>query len=199
MTSGAVQSLLLWVQQLEASSTENVALHQRIADLKTQAHQSQNPVAAYQKLEAKHSRAANNADVTKPGSHKRKQSCKAAKPENPGKRACKTQSSSSSSLSSALELEYSDSEVERHTETLLSTFSWSRQGTPKSGRLVPPFATKKETWTVWFAQFEALADDNKWSEFEKLSVLLPKLQGAAGKYVFEVLSQETRSDYKKLV
>ena len=32
-----------------------------------------------------------------------------------------------------------------------------------------------------------------------LSVLLPKLQCAAGKYVFEVLSKKIGSDYKKLV
>ena len=30
-------------------------------------------------------------------------------------------------------------------------------------------------------------------------MLLPKLQGAAGEYVFEVLSKKIRSDYKKLV
>ena len=38
MTSEAVQSLLLWVQQLEASSAENVVLCQRITDLEMQAH-----------------------------------------------------------------------------------------------------------------------------------------------------------------
>ena len=48
---------------------------------------------------------------------------------------------------------------------------------------------------MWFTQFEAIADDNEWSEQERLSVLLPKLQGAA----FEVLSKKIRSDYKKLV
>ena len=58
---------------------------------------------------------------------------------------------------------------------------------------------RKESWTVWFSQFEAIADDNEWSEQERLSVLLPKLQGAAGEYVFEVLSKKIRSDYKKLV
>ena len=50
MTSEAVQSLLPQVQQLEASSAENVVLHQRIADLEMQAHQYQNLVAVYQKL-----------------------------------------------------------------------------------------------------------------------------------------------------
>ena len=32
-----------------------------------------------------------------------------------------------------------------------------------------------------------------------MSILLPKLQGTAGEYVFEVLSKKIRSDYQKLV
>ena len=64
---------------------------------------------------------------------------------------------------------------------------------------MPPFTTKQETWTVWFAQFEAIADDNEWSESEMLSMFLPKLQGTAGEYVLEVLPHTTRSDDKRLV
>ena len=82
---------------------------------------------------------------------------------------------------------------------LLSTSSQSRCGTPNCGQLVPPFTAKKESWTVWFARLEAIADDNEWSEQERLSVLLPKLQRAAGEYVFEMLSNKIRSDYKMLV
>ena len=52
---------------------------------------------------------------------------------------------------------------------------------------------------MWFAWFGAIADDNDWSGPEKLSVLLPKLLGAAGEYVFEVLPNRIRSDYRKLV
>ena len=73
---------------------------------------------------------------------------------------------------------------------LLSTSSQSRCGTPKSGWLVPPFSAKKESWTVWFSRFEAIADDNEWSEQESLSVPLPKLQEAAVEYVFEALSKK---------
>ena len=46
MTSEVVQSLLLWVQQLKASSAENVVLYQRIADLEIQVYQYQYLVAA---------------------------------------------------------------------------------------------------------------------------------------------------------
>ena len=64
---------------------------------------------------------------------------------------------------------------------------------------MPPFTVKRESWTVWFAQFQAIADDNDWSGPERLSMLLPKLQGPAGEYVFEVLPKRIRSDYRKLV
>ena len=53
MTSEAVQSLLLWVQQLEASSAANVVLWQRIGDLEMQVHQCQSLAVAYQKTESK--------------------------------------------------------------------------------------------------------------------------------------------------
>ena len=128
----------------------------------------------------------------KPSSCNSKQSHKAADAGQPRKKACQTQSFPSSSPSSALESESSNSEVERDTQTLLSTSSQSRWGAPKFGMLVPPFTTKQETWMVWFAKFEAIADDNEWLESKRLSMLLPKLQGVAGKYMFEVLSCKTR-------
>ena len=104
-----------------------------------------------------------------------------------------------SSVSSPSQLSAEPSDSDRDTEVLLNTSSQSRWGAPKSGQLVPPFTAKKESWTVWFARFEAIEDDNKWSEQERLSVLLLKLQGAAGEYVFEILSKKIRSDNKKLV
>ena len=106
-------------------------------------------------------------------------------------------SSASSSSSSGAAL--SDSDSDGNTEVLLSTSSQSMHGAPKLGRLVPPFTAMKGSWTVWVARFEVIANDNEWSEQERLSVLLQKLQEAAGKYVFEVLSHKIRSDYKKLV
>ena len=44
-----VQSLLQCIQQLESWNDENVVLHQRIADLETQAYQVQNLALVYQK------------------------------------------------------------------------------------------------------------------------------------------------------
>ena len=103
------------------------------------------------------------------------------------------------SSSSQSSVETSDSDSEGDTEALLSMSSKKRCGAPRSGQLVLPFTAKRESWTVWFAWFEAIADDNDWSGPERLSMLLPKLQGAAGEYVFEVLPKRIRSDYRKLV
>ena len=105
---------------------------------------------------------------------------------------------SSSSPSSTFASESSDSEGERETETLCTSLK-SRWGAPMSGRLVPPFTVKKDTWTVWFAWFEAIADNNEWPESKWLSLLLSKLQGAAGKYLSKVVSQKIWSDYRRLV
>ena len=145
----------------------------------------------YQKQEARSSDNTVETDaLNESAKHKKKQSRKSRK------KSCLALSVSSSSQSSA---ESSDSDSDGDTESLLSTSSQKRCGAPRSGRLVLPFTAKKESWTVWFARFKAIADDNNWSGQERLSVLLPKLQGAAGEYVFEVLSKRIRSDYKKLV
>ena len=53
---------------------------------------------------------------------------------------------------------------------------------------------------MWFARFEAIADDNDGSEQERLSALSPKLQGAASEYVFECCPRRynliTRSQFE---
>ena len=115
------------------------------------------------------------------------------------KSAKKTCLASSASSSSSSGVETSDSYSDGDTGVLLSTSFQSRYEAPKSGRLVPPFTAKKESWTVWFARFKAIANSNEWYEQERLCVVLPKLEGAAGEYVFEVLSKKIWSDYKKLV
>ncbi len=49
------------------------------------------------------------------------------------------------------------------------------------------------------ACFEVIAEDQNWSDKQKLRVLLPKLQGSAGKFVFETLEKKTRSNFQLLV
>ena len=68
-----------------------------------------------------------------------------------------------------------------------------RRDSPK----LPPF-TGKETWKVWFNRFEDIASRFRWSDDEKLDEILPRLQGAAGDFVYGQLSQSTRSNYLTL-
>ena len=50
-----VQSLLQHIQQLESASAENVMLYQWVIDLETQAYQTQQLTAGYQKQETRSS------------------------------------------------------------------------------------------------------------------------------------------------
>ena len=150
-----VQSLLWHIQQLESSSAENVVLHQRVIDLETQAYQAQKLAAVYQKQET---RSSDNPVET--GAVNGSAKCKKKQPGKSGKKSRFALSVSSSSQSSA---ESSDSDSDGDTEALLSTSSQKRCREPRSGWLVPPFTAKRESWTVWFARFEAIADDNNWS------------------------------------
>ena len=74
-----------------------------------------------------------------------------------------------------------------------------QSGAPKAAKLVPPFSGNKESWKVWFARFVAIAEDHDWSQKQKLSILLPKLQGQAGEFVFGVLDKKTQLSFKTLV
>ena len=47
-----------------------------------------------------------------------------------------------------------------------------------------PIFTGKEPWNVWFNRFTEVADRRRWSEEDRLDEILPRLQGAAGEFVF---------------
>ncbi|KAH3706926.1 hypothetical protein DPMN_066317 [Dreissena polymorpha] len=51
---------------------------------------------------------------------------------------------------------------------------------------MPPF-TGKEGWETRRALFEAIANRYGWDEEERLNQLLPRLEGAAAKFVFSQL------------
>ena len=120
-----VQSLLQCIQQLESSNAENVVLHQRIVDLETQAYQVQNLSAVHQKQET---RSSDNPVVTDAVNKSSK--CKRRWLKKSGK---KPHLASSVSLSSQSSADSSNSDSEGDTETLLSTSSQKRCGTPRSG------------------------------------------------------------------
>lgn len=68
---------------------------------------------------------------------------------------------------------------------------------PNNNNRLPPF-TGKEKWRVWINRFEAVADLYDWSGKERLSELLPRLQDAAGDFVYDQLSSTIIKSYKKL-
>ena len=62
-----------------------------------------------------------------------------------------------------------------------------------------PIFTGKEPWNVWFNRFTEVADRRNWSEEDRLDEILPRLQGAAGEFVFGQLRREVRANYAQLV
>lgn len=62
-----------------------------------------------------------------------------------------------------------------------------------------PNYTGKESWKVWFNRFTEIADRKRWSNEKKLDELLPRLQGAAGEFVFGQLQKTARGNYDILV
>jgi hypothetical protein len=49
-----------------------------------------------------------------------------------------------------------------------------------------------EKWKVWINRFEAVADLHGWSRKERLSELLPRLQGTAGDFVGKFITRTRR-------
>ena len=62
-----------------------------------------------------------------------------------------------------------------------------------------PSFTGSESWKVWFNRFDDVACQRNWSEEKRLDVMLPRLKGLAGEYVYDQLSRRQRSSYKELV
>ena len=62
-----------------------------------------------------------------------------------------------------------------------------------------PSFTGSESWKVWFNCFDDVACQRNWSEERWLDVILPRLKGQAGEYVYDQLSHKQRSNYKELL
>ena len=69
--------------------------------------------------------------------------------------------------------------------------------TPSEVKLSP--FNGREEWTVWIRRFESVAKRYNWDDEKKLDNILPKLQGRAGDFVFDQLSEETISCYPMLI
>jgi len=57
----------------------------------------------------------------------------------------------------------------------------------------------KESWKIWYNRFNEVAIRHSWSDEDRLDVLLPRLQGIAGEFAYDQLSQEVRQDYLALI
>ena len=55
-----------------------------------------------------------------------------------------------------------------------------------------------ETWSVYFQRFQIVAKMEGWTKKDKLRELLLRLQGNAGKFVFDQLPQDVCLSYRKL-
>ncbi|MCG8033222.1 MAG: hypothetical protein JAZ03_13720 [Candidatus Thiodiazotropha taylori] len=73
------------------------------------------------------------------------------------------------------------------------------QSCVRYGSVKLPNFTGKESWKVWFNRFTEIAERKRWSNEEKLVELLPRLQGAAGEFVFGQLQKSIRGNYDTLV
>ena len=74
----------------------------------------------------------------------------------------------------------------------------SRHGDYERIQKLPSF-TGSESWKVWFNHFDDEACRRNWLEKKSLDVMLPRLKGPAGEYVYDQLSCRERTRWKELV
>ena len=123
------------------------------------------------------------------------QSDKKRKPRQKRSKQVRTRDSSESESTSSSECESDATSDDGHTpspEHLSRCREYER--IPK----LPSF-TGSESWKVWFNRFDDVACRRNWSEEKCLDVMLPRLKGPAGEYVYDQLSRRQRSSYKELV
>ena len=90
----------------------------------------------------------------------------------------------------------SDSDIESDSQVYQAKSK--RQRFKTSSLKLPPF-DGDESWKIWKNRFLEIAERRKWSESTKLDVLLQRMQGVAGEFVFGELSRATRQNFSKLV
>ena len=85
------------------------------------------------------------------------------------------------------------------TSSIDSTQEYGHNGLrgKRGGTKLPPFLGT-ESWEVWINRFEDVATRRGWDMETKLDALLPRLQGAAGEFVYGQLSKKIRNDYDLL-
>ena len=123
------------------------------------------------------------------------QSDKKRKPRRKRSKQVRTRDSSESESTSSSECESDATSDDSHTP---SPEHLSRHRDYERIPKLPSF-TGSESWKVWFNRFDDVACRRNWSEEKHLDVMLPRLKGPAGEYVYDQLSRRQRSSYKELV
>ena len=123
------------------------------------------------------------------------QSDKKRKPRWKRSKQVRTRDSSESESTSSSECESDATSDDSHTP---SPEHLSRHRDYERIPKLPSF-TGSESWKVWFNRFDDVACRRNWSEEKRLDVMLPRLKGPAGEYVYDQLSHRQRSSYKELV
>ena len=123
------------------------------------------------------------------------QSDKKRKPRRKRSKQVRTRDSSESESTSSSECESDATSDDSHTP---SPEHLSRHRDYERIPKLPSF-TGSESWKVWFNRFNDVACQRNWSEEKCLDVMLPRLKGPAGEYVYDQLSHRQRSSYKELV
>ena len=104
-----------------------------------------------------------------------------------GRSKAKTDESSSKSSSSSDDLPNDSDDDSASDHSYKGAKYKSHSSRSSSGRIrkvhFVPFTAKK--WQVWFAKFKDITKRKKWSDRDKLDMLIPKLQGDAGEFVFD--------------
>lgn len=126
-----------------------------------------------------------------------------AKPSQAIKRAKRREPSKSRSYS--YDKSFSPSSEDSTEESDLESLATSQITRPKQRKgnhtaiaNLPAF-TGKEKWEVWINRFEAVARLQDWNNKSKLQELLPRLQGTAGDFAFDQMSEHTLNSYSRLV
>ena len=104
--------------------------------------------------------------------------------------------------SASSESEHGESSVHGDSDsTSERSRSRSKRKRPRSrtsGLKLPSF-DGNESWKIWKNRFIEMAERRKWSEETKLDVLLQRMQGTAGEFVFGELSQSVRRKFHRLI
>ena len=98
----------------------------------------------------------------------------------------------------------SSSESEFESGSLSDAISVDSSRVSRTGRQYDrdprfPNFTGKESWCTWYTGFDDVANRKGWDSEKCLDMLLPKLQGMAGDFVFDELNPKEHANYKTLI